>query len=189
MNPQTQWITLLWMIFSGAAMGLAYDSYRVLAGQLRFPKWSQHALDLGYWIAAALFVFRMLYDTNHGQLRFYVFLGLFLGVWIYFLIWSVITRRFVVMLIQVAKRLLSVLMTLFRVLVLNPIKGILYLLKGMLKLLWRLVMFLLRVVLGCLRPLWKLLKWMLRPITSRVKMPVWVKHVADKVIKVWKRWF
>ncbi|UNK18534.1 spore cortex biosynthesis protein YabQ [Paenibacillus sp. N3/727] len=189
MNPQIQWITLLWMLFSGAAMGLAYDSYRVLAGQLRFPRWSQHALDLVYWIAAALFVFKMLYVTNYGQLRFYVFVGLFLGVWIYFLLWSVITRRFVVMLIQVAKRLLSVLMTMFRILVWNPIKGILNLLKGLFKLLWRLVMFLLRMVLRCLLPFWSLLKWMLRPITSRIVMPVWCKHVADKVIKAWKRWF
>lgn len=189
MNPQMQWITLFWMLCSGAAMGLAYDSYRVLAGQLRFPRWSQHALDLMYWIAAALFVFRMLYVTNYGQLRFYVFVGLFLGVWIYFLLWSVITRRFVVMLIQAAKGLLSILTTLFRTLVWNPVKGILKLLKGMAKLLWKMVMFLLRFMLQCLRPFWRLLKWMISPITSRMRMPAWARRWSDKVIKAWKRWF
>lgn len=70
-----QWITLTWMVLSGVVMGVAYDSYRVLSGQLRFPRWSIHTLDLLYWVASALFVFRMLYAGNHGQLRFYVFWG------------------------------------------------------------------------------------------------------------------
>ncbi|MUG68823.1 spore cortex biosynthesis protein YabQ [Paenibacillus campinasensis] len=189
MNPSVQWITLLWMLFSGAAMGLAFDSYRELAGQLRFPRWSQHALDLIYWIAAALFVFRMLYATNDGQLRFYVFIGMFIGVWIYFLLWSVITRRFVVMLIQVTKSLLSFLSRLLRVLIWNPVIGILKLLVGLLKLIWRFVLSLLRLILRCLMPFWRLFTWMLRPITSRLRLPAWSRRLTDKVIKAWKRWF
>lgn len=170
-------------------MGLAYDSYRVLAGQLRFPRWSQHTLDFLYWVAAALFVFRMLYASNNGQLRFYVFVGLFLGVWIYFLLWSVITRRFVVMLIQAAKGLLSIILTLFRMLVWNPVKGILNLLKGLAILLWRLLMYFIRVLLVLLSPFWKLLKWAVSPVTSRMRMPAWAKRAADKAIMLWKRWF
>ncbi|AYB47220.1 spore cortex biosynthesis protein YabQ [Paenibacillus lautus] len=189
MNPSVQWITLLWMLFSGAAMGVAFDSYRVLAGQLRFPQWSKHALDFLYWIAAAFFIFRMLYMTNDGQLRFYVFVGLFIGVWIYFLLWSVITQRFVVMLIQVTKGLLSFLYKLFRMLLWNPIKGILMLGLGLLRFLWKFLLSLLRLILKCLMPFWRLLKWMLRPITSRVRLPAWSRQLADKVIKAWKRWF
>lgn len=88
-------------------LGIAFDSYRVVSGQLRFPRWSVHALDLLYWVAASLFVFRMLYHSNQGELRFYVFLGLFIGVWIYFLFLSVITARFVVMLMRIVKRFTS----------------------------------------------------------------------------------
>ncbi|NMO97754.1 spore cortex biosynthesis protein YabQ [Paenibacillus lemnae] len=189
MNPHIQWITLLWMLFSGAAMGLAYDSYRVLSGELRFPRWSQHVLDFLYWVAAALFVFRMLYITNYGQLRFYVFVGLFLGVWIYFLLWSVITRRFVVMLIQAAKGLLSVLTTLLNTLLWKPVKGILLLLQGMVKLLWRMIMFLLRLLWTILTPVRGLLKWISSPVTSRLKVPAWAVRLGNKMKVIWKRWF
>ncbi|MFD1902972.1 spore cortex biosynthesis protein YabQ [Paenibacillus rhizoplanae] len=58
------------MILAGIAMGLAYDSYRVLSQKLRFPRWLNALLDLLYWIGAALLVFRMLYAGNQGQLRF-----------------------------------------------------------------------------------------------------------------------
>ena len=66
MNLQTQWLTLVWMLASGTLMGIAFDSYRVVSGQLRFPRWSVNLLDLFYWIASALFVFRMLYHVNQG---------------------------------------------------------------------------------------------------------------------------
>lgn len=189
MNPHEQWMTLLWMMISGAAMGMAYDSYRVLAGELRFPKWSVHVIDLLYWIGAALFVFRMLYAANHGQLRFYVFVGLFAGVWIYFLIGSVTTRRFVVMLVQAAMSLLSILTTLLDVLLWKPLKLLFSLLKGSLKLIWRLMMVVLQVVWKLLTPLRAILRWICSPIISRLSMPAWGKKAADKFKAVWKRWF
>ena len=59
----------------GNRNGYGLRQLPVLSGQLRFPRWSMHTLDLLYWVASALFVFRMLYAGNHGQLRFYVFWG------------------------------------------------------------------------------------------------------------------
>jgi spore cortex biosynthesis protein YabQ len=189
MSPHIQWITLLWMLFSGAAMGLAYDSYRVLSGQLHFPRWTLHVLDLLYWCGAALFVFRMLYISNYGQLRFYVFVGLFLGVWLYFLFLSVTTQRFVVMLIKTARYIIDVLKRLFRLLVWAPIRMLLKLLKGLAVMLGALAMFVFRVVLKLLLPFWKLAKWMLRPITPRLRMPVWLDKLLNRLILLWKKWF
>ncbi|MBJ9993352.1 MULTISPECIES: spore cortex biosynthesis protein YabQ [Paenibacillus] len=189
MSPQIQWITLLWMLFSGAALGVAYDSYRVLSGQLHFPKWTLHVLDVLYWSAAALFVFRMLYISNYGQLRFYVFVGLFIGVWLYFLILSVTTQRFVVMLIRTVRYVIDVVKRLFRALVWAPIRAILKLLKWIAVMLGSLLMFLLHVILRCLTPFWKLLQWMLRPITSRLKMPEWFRKFLTAAAELWKRWF
>jgi len=61
MNPAVQWVTLLYMMLAGGAMGVAYDSYRVLSLKFTFPKWLNAMLDLLYWLWAALLVFRMLY--------------------------------------------------------------------------------------------------------------------------------
>ncbi|GIO35026.1 MULTISPECIES: spore cortex biosynthesis protein YabQ [Paenibacillus] len=189
MSPQIQWITLLWMLFSGAAMGLAYDSYRVLSGQLHFPRWTLHVLDLLYWCGAALFVFRMLYVSNYGQLRFYVFVGLFLGVWLYFLFLSVTTQRFVVMLIKAVRYFIDVLKRLFRLLVWSPIRMLLKLLKGLALMLGGIAMFVFRVVLKLLLPFWKLAQWMLRPITSRLRMPKWLDKLWNRLVLLWEKWF
>lgn len=189
MSPHIQWITLLWMLFSGAAMGLAYDSYRVLSGQLHFPRWTLHVMDLLYWCGAALFVFRVLYVSNYGQLRFYVFVGLFLGVWLYFLFLSVTTQRFVVMLIKVVRYMIDMLKRLFRLVVWSPIRLLLRLLKGLAVMLGSLLMFILHVVLKILLPFWKLTKWMFRPITSRLRMPKWLDKLVEAAAVLWNKWF
>lgn len=170
-------------------MGLAYDSYRVLSGQLHFPRWTLHVLDLFYWCGAALFVFRMLYVSNYGQLRFYVFVGLFLGVWLYFLFLSVTTQRFVVMLIKVVRYFIDVLKRLFRLMVWTPIRLLLKLLKGLAVMLGGLLMFVFHVVLKILLPFWKLAKWMARPITSRLRTPKWLDKPVKAAIVLWNKWF
>ncbi len=170
-------------------MGLAYDSYRVLSVQLHFPRWTLHVLDLFYWCGAALFVFRMLYVSNYGQLRFYVFVGLFLGVWLYFLFLSVTTQRFVVMLIKVVRYFIDVLIRLFRLMVWTPIRLLLKLLKGLAIMLGSLLMFVFHVVLKILLPFWKLTKWMLKPITSRLRMPKWLDKLVHSAVVLWEKWF
>lgn len=170
-------------------MGLAYDSYRVLSGQLHFPRWTLHVMDLLYWCGAALFVFRVLYVSNYGQLRFYVFVGLFLGVWLYFLFLSVTTQRFVVMLIKVVRYMIDMLKRLFRLMVWSPIRLLLRLLKGLAVMLGSLLMFILHVVLKILLPFWKLTKWMFRPITSRLRMPKWLHKLVEAAAVLWNKWF
>ena len=130
-----------------AAMGVAFDSYRVLAGQLRFPQWSKHTLDFLYWIAAAFFIFRMLYVTNDGQLRFYVFVGLFIGFGSIFIM-ECHNPAFCGNVNSSDKRLIVLLYKLFRMLVWNPIKGILMLILGLLRFLWKFLLSLLRLVLN-----------------------------------------
>jgi spore cortex biosynthesis protein YabQ len=154
MNPATQWMTLFYMLLAGAAMGLAYDSYRVLSLKLSFPKWLNALLDLLYWIWAALLVFRMLYAGNQGQLRFYVFLGLFLGVWIYFLIFSVTVRRFVVMLIQSVQYTCRLLWRVVGIVIGWPLLQLWRLLKGTLLLLGRILLYILKLLLRLTKPIW-----------------------------------
>ncbi|AKG36934.1 spore cortex biosynthesis protein YabQ [Paenibacillus durus] len=154
MNPAVQWITLLYMIVAGAAMGLTFDGYRVLSLKLRFPGWLNAVLDLLYWLASALIVFRLLYAGNQGQLRFYAFLGLFVGVWAYFLIFSVTVQKFVVMLIQTVEWIWKLLMKLLGILIGMPLLWLWKLALGILRLLGRILGFVLKLLLRLTKPLW-----------------------------------
>jgi spore cortex biosynthesis protein YabQ len=188
MNPYTQWITLLWMIFSGATMGLVYDSYRVLFNQFRFPRWTIHLMDLIYWCGMAIFVFRMLYISNQGQLRFYAFVGLFLGVWGYFLILSVTTQRFVVILIKIVQYVLLLLKRLLIVFIWIPVRTLYRIVVSLLTIIWKLFTFILGVLLRCLYPFWKLLRWMTLPAISRLTIPEWMKKSKRICVDLWNRW-
>ncbi|NQX49569.1 spore cortex biosynthesis protein YabQ [Paenibacillus tritici] len=160
MNPSVQWITLFYMILAGTAMGLAYDSYRVLSLKLRFPRWLNALLDLLYWIGSALLVFRMLYAGNQGQLRFYVILGLFLGVWIYFLIFSITVQRFVVMLIQSVQYMCRLLGRFIIIVIGGPILWLWRLIKGTLLLLGRILLYIFKLLLRLTKPIWVLpVRW------------------------------
>ncbi|WP_068621733.1 spore cortex biosynthesis protein YabQ [Paenibacillus tuaregi] len=186
MNLHVQWVTLLWMLVSGGIMGVAFDSYRVVSGQLRFPRWSVHALDLVYWAAASVFVFRMLYLSNQGQLRFYVFLGLFLGIWIYFLFLSVITERFVVMLMVVTRRIYAFMVRLFQLLILAPIRILWKGIKLVFGFAWVVLLFLGRITL---LPIWRILRWMFMPFLRRLHIPEVASKLKARAIGLWNRWF
>lgn len=189
MNPELQWLTLGWMLLSGGIMGIVYDSYRVLSGQLRFPRWSIHILDLMYWLIAALFIFRTLYTVNHGDLRFYVFLGLFIGVWIYFLVLSVTIQKFVVMLIGIVKRLVYGIYRILNVLFVLPIKGIIRVLRILFGFIMAAFIFIIRMLYQLIRPILKLLYLPLRPLLSRWKTPMWLQRVWVRIKEWWTYWF
>ncbi|MGP0587939.1 spore cortex biosynthesis protein YabQ [Paenibacillus timonensis] len=192
MNLETQWATLLWMLASGGIMGIAFDSYRVVSGQLRFPRWSVHTLDLLYWLAAALFVFRTLYHSNHGELRFYVFLGLFLGIWIYFLFLSVITERFVLMLMRIVNSIYRFIVRMIGIFIIAPLRWLVKVVRILLGFIWIVLLFLGRVTL---LPIWKLFVWVLRPIWTRLRIPQgwdkiqrWAAVWWERVLRL-LRWF
>lgn len=170
-------------------MGVAFDSYRIVFGQLRFPRWSIHALDLLYWLAASLFVFRALYHSNHGELRFYVFLGLFIGIWIYFLFLSVITERFVVILMKIIRQVYYFVVRLFQLLIIAPIRWLMRLIVVTLGFVWVVILFLFRITL---LPLWKVIAWATRPIWTRLGRARWFRSlgkVKDIAVRRWNRWF
>lgn len=183
MNPGVQWLTLFLMLLAGGAMGLAYDSYRVLSVKLHFHKGVNAALDLLYWIGAAIFVFRMLYAGNQGQLRFYAFLGLFIGVWIYFLIISVTVRRFVVMLVQAGQYMCRLLWRCIVVLIGLPLLWLWRLLLGIFRVMGRMLLSVLKLLRWLTKPLWVLpVRWI-----SSWGAKDWVVKYSQSLTKLWKR--
>lgn len=189
MSLHVQLVTVAMMMLSGLAMGAVFDSYRVVSGQLRIHRFFIPVFDIVYWMAATIFVFRVLYANNQGEVRFYVFLGLFLGVWFYFLVISSITIRFVLWLIRVIKMLVRFLVRCFDVLVITPLMALYKLLTLFFGFGLALSMFLYKIVLQSLRPFWKLTLWLVKPLLKYIKIPGWVTKSLDAVKRLWKRLF
>lgn len=171
------------MAGSGAVLGALFDIYRELAGRLRPPRWLVPLLDALYWLAAIVLVFRTLLYSNDGQVRFYVFLGLLLGGWLYFRLASRMTIRLVHIGISVVQTLIRVFKTLFSVLIVKPLKLLYRLLLLTIGFLWMLTMFLVKIVLQLIYPCIRLLAWLTKPLWKRVAAQRWWKSLVERVGK------
>ena len=63
--------------------GLCHTIYRAISDTLRLKKVGTFAGDIVFWMVLTAVSFFALLRANYGQLRLYVFIGLFLGVFLY----------------------------------------------------------------------------------------------------------
>ncbi|MDQ6420738.1 spore cortex biosynthesis protein YabQ [Paenibacillus sp. LHD-117] len=200
MTLSVQWMTMAVMLLSGLGMGAVFDGYRVVSNELKFPKWWLPALDILYWIASAVAVFRMLYASNNGEVRAYVFLGLAVGVILHYWLFSKVVIAIVRWLIRAVKACFNFIIRLIDILVVRPILLLYKLVKVILGFGSALTIFLLKIMVQLVRPIWLLLIWMLKPIwrpIGRWLKPYWDKlrpgerfgKLAAAVAGRWKSWF
>ncbi|MBD2848419.1 spore cortex biosynthesis protein YabQ [Paenibacillus sp. IB182496] len=177
MTLTVQFGTLAAMVLSGLGLGAAFDGYRVVSGKIKIGKLWFPVLDLLYWLAATLVVFRILSASNEGELRAYVFLGLLIGIAFYFWLLSSIVISFMVWLINTIQRTVAFIARCLHLLVVRPLAFLLRLLRMALGLLWA-------GVLVLLRPLGKLLWWLagppLRAVWRGIEPLVAKLHIAER---------
>lgn len=71
-------------ILAGGVVGFLFDAYRVVRSLLAPKQLATAMTDLLYWIVVTPTLFAMLLAGNWGELRFYVLLGLGVGLLLYF---------------------------------------------------------------------------------------------------------
>ncbi|MCI3923259.1 spore cortex biosynthesis protein YabQ [Paenibacillus sp. TRM 82003] len=192
MTLSVQFLTLISMIASGAALGLLFDAYRVVSGEFRFPRWSIPPLDLLYWGVGTFVVFRVLFLSNGGEVRLYVFLALGIGICFYFGLLSNGFVRAIRWSIERIKAFVRFLIRLGNVLVVRPLIGLYRVLLVFLGFLAALSIFLGKVMIQLLYPLWKIAVWILRPLGSRLYALIrgdrWLRPVANRISQWTTRW-
>lgn len=200
MTLGVQWLTVAVMMASGLGMGAVFDGYRVVSNELRFPRWLLPVLDIVYWMVSAVAVFRMLYASNNGEVRAYVFLGLALGVILYYWLFSRIVITLVRWLIHAVQACIRFLLRLFNIIVIGPVLLLYKLIRLILAFGTALTVFLLKIVLQLFRPVWLLLSWLVRPLLrplGRWLAPHWRRlRIVDRCRSIglaiagqWNRWF
>jgi spore cortex biosynthesis protein YabQ len=184
------------MFVSGLGLGALFDGFRVLAGQLRAPKWSQPVTDLIYWMVATVLVFRVLYWSNQGQVRLFVFVGLLIGVLLYFTALSRYVVRALLFAIRMVKGLFRFLIKSVETVVIKPIIALYRFFILFLGFVATIAIFLYKIVIQCLYPFWKLLAWLTRPLwrplLKHVRLPRWLADLGGWIARVWawlRQWF
>jgi len=114
-------MTLTLMAGCGMVLGVCFDTIGVAYREFRLNRAVQALIDVMYWGAATLFVFRVLLYANDGEVRTFVFLGLIIGVLVYFWLFGKVIQRIVEGLIRVLKRIYAFLYRVVHVLVVRPL--------------------------------------------------------------------
>ncbi|QHW32139.1 spore cortex biosynthesis protein YabQ [Paenibacillus rhizovicinus] len=198
-----QWWTMMTMLLSGIGMGIVFDGYRVVSDELRISRIWVPVFDLLYWIAATIAVFQVLSSSNHGEVRFYVFLGLILGIGCYYWLFSRITVSLVKLLIRTVRAITGFVIKTFELLIIKPLILFYRLAKLLVAFFRAFTMFLFKIVVQLVRPFWLLLSWMTKPIwkpafrwwDKRVNPIITKWRVADRLkagasaaAGLWQRW-
>lgn len=185
MSLHVQFLTMGFMLGCGLAIGFVFDVYRVLAGKLRLPRWTIPLLDLTFWASATLFVFRVLFFSNYGQVRLFVFIGLFAGVALYFTAISPAAIAFIKWIIRLVISLYRILKRTVEIVIIAPIRQLYKLFTIILGILAAIAIFLYKIVLQLLYPV----RFLSQACWAFVKKRM---HAPRQLVAVWKRvarWF
>lgn len=90
MNDVTINQAYLFLIFilNGMFIGILFDIFRILRRSFETPNFVTSIEDAIFWIGAMASVLYTLFVFNNGEIRGYIFIGLFLGIALYMLILS-----------------------------------------------------------------------------------------------------
>jgi spore cortex biosynthesis protein YabQ len=91
---------------TGLLIGLVFDIYRLVRHLLNLRKMGTGLGDLIFWSVTTVLAFFMLLVGNWGEVRFYVFMGILLGIGGYLRWLSPFTRKLLVNLVRLLSKLL-----------------------------------------------------------------------------------
>lgn len=171
MSLQVQFITMGYMFGSGLILGVLYDVYRVVSMRIRLPRWMIPLIDFAYWIAATVIVFYLLYYSNLGQVRVFIFLAVFSGISFYFALLSTTICKLLQGIVNILVWLYRLIVRIVTVLVVRPAAFLYRILVILFGFFIAIIVFIGKIVLQLLYPL----RWLGR-ILKLGKLISWLKR-------------
>ncbi len=125
------------IVLSGVVLAFLFDLLRVMRGHYRPPWWLAAGADALFWVVATLALSGGLFLGNWGELRFYVLVGLLIGIGLYYWLASPVVTASARLLIRTAEWLVELIGTLLVRLIWRPVVALAVLLWGAALLLWQ----------------------------------------------------
>lgn len=99
----------LFLIFTinGIIIGLLFDIFRILRKSFKTSDVMTYIQDILFWILTGFILLYSIFTFSNGEIRFYMFLGVFLGCLIYMLLFSKYFIKINVKIILVLKKIIG----------------------------------------------------------------------------------
>lgn len=103
----------LFLIFTinGIAIGILFDIFRILRKSFKTSDFVTYMQDLLFWILTGFILLYSIFTFSNGEVRFYMFLGVFLGCLIYMILFSKYFININVKIIKIIKKIVSIIFT------------------------------------------------------------------------------
>ncbi|MFD1021154.1 spore cortex biosynthesis protein YabQ [Thalassobacillus hwangdonensis] len=191
MTLTTQFLTMLTMIGGGIYLGAAVDTMKRFEKNYRKHVLMNYVIVISFWLLQVLILFYLLYQTNYGELRLYVFLAVLCGFAAYKGLFQQSYRKLLERLIRISLWISTMIKKCFRTFVFKPI-------IGLWKLLQSIVIWVLTVLLAGILLLLRIVWWPFRLILGLIwrLVPQNIKNYLfagagfyDKIKNIIKKWW
>ena len=117
----------LFLVFTinGIIIGLLFDIFRILRRSFKTSDIITYLQDILFWILTGFILLYSIFTFSNGEIRFYMFLGVFLGCLIYMLIFSKYFININVKIILILKKVIGKIISI----IIFPIKIIIKFIK------------------------------------------------------------
>ena len=163
MNVGMHFNTLLTMTASGILVSMLFETYKLLFRPSALS--GKIIVDTLFMLTQSCLVYYLLFITNGGIIRFYIFLAILLGFSIYVVMFQSLYRRILEIIIETIKQITYLIIRTIDTLIIAPIKWLISLFVTVvtytLYLLFKIVLFLLRVIFYPIKLVIKLLEKLL----------------------------
>ncbi len=83
-----QTVTFFIFIICGVLVGLLFDFFRILRKTFKTPDFVTYIEDIVFWLLTCILLAYTIFKFNDGELRAFIFIGLFIGILFYILLIS-----------------------------------------------------------------------------------------------------
>ena len=107
----------LFLIFvvNGIAIGLLFDLFRILRKSFKTNDFFTYIEDIIFWILTGIILLYSIFTFNNGEIRLFMFLGLFIGILMYMLMISSYIIKINVYIINLLKKIIGFIIHIFAI--------------------------------------------------------------------------
>ncbi|MCT4597513.1 MAG: spore cortex biosynthesis protein YabQ [Vallitalea sp.] len=114
----TQAITFMLSVLNGLFLGVIYDFIRIFRRIIKHSRLVVNVEDFIFWVFGSLIIFIEIFNNNDGTIRGFLYIGVFLGLILYFLLISKWVLTIFMKLYGIIKKILAFI---FKIII-KPIK-------------------------------------------------------------------
>ncbi|MDP4183317.1 MAG: spore cortex biosynthesis protein YabQ [Bacillota bacterium] len=108
MSVSNQAYIFLWSVLGGMLIAFVFDIFRIKRKTIKTNNFITYLEDLIYWSIAAGIMFAVVYISNEGEIRGYIFVGALIGAVLYILLLSKLVISISMKIIRLINRILRI---------------------------------------------------------------------------------